>query len=718
MANSDKNILITPNTGSTTGNPTIRFTGANNTPITLRTLDDGTVSFEGTAGQLFSISDGLAGTIFSVNDISGIPSIEVIDTGEVRLAQYSGNVGIGKTSPATKLDVNGTVTGVNLARGYATTATAAGTTTLTVSSPGRQFFTGSTTQTVLLPVASTLTLGHSYVIHNTSSGSVTVQSSGANAVATLSAGVTGLFVCILTSGTTAASWYYMTASGVQGTTGTQGTTGPQGTTGLQGITGTQGLTGIQGSTGPQGTSGTNGTQGTAGTNGTNGTQGTTGSQGTTGTQGTTGSQGSTGLQGFTGLQGTTGSQGTTGLQGLTGTGIQGTQGISGAAGGGSYSYQATAPISPVVGDRWVDSDTAIEYTYINDGTSSQWVETSASGYVGSQGLTGLQGVQGIIGPQGLTGSIGSLLPSDIGGATGPNEVIVTDETGAGAWTTLTMENIPNAAFKSSVRVATEANITLSGTQTIDGVSLVAGDRVLVKEQTSAQNNGIYVVSAGTWSRAADANSADSIAGGLVAVEEGSTYNGQMLQTSFSLADTLGTTAMYWYPILRKNYYQLTSNRSIASSTSAQSIFGVAFSCDAGATYEFEAFIALNTGTNSHNVSVNFLAGGSLTLTGSSIYTTFSPSTSGSTGGADSTAWATGTSSGGVLTALRMNSSSSTTSSKSFMLRGVIRVNAAGTVTPQLTFSSSPGGTNEVRTESWMTITKLGSNTLTKIGPWA
>jgi hypothetical protein len=95
MANSDKNILITPNTGSTTLNPTIRFTGANNTPVTLRTLDNGTVSFEGTAGQLFSISDGLSGTIFSVNDISGIPSIEVLDTGLVKINQYNGSTTIG-----------------------------------------------------------------------------------------------------------------------------------------------------------------------------------------------------------------------------------------------------------------------------------------------------------------------------------------------------------------------------------------------------------------------------------------------------------------------------------------------------------------------------------------------------------------------------------------------------------------------------------------------
>jgi hypothetical protein len=95
MANSDKNILITPNTGSTTANPTVRFTGSDNVPITLRVLDTATVAFEGSAGQLFSISNSLTGTIFSVNDISGIPSIEVLDTGLVKINQYNGSTTIG-----------------------------------------------------------------------------------------------------------------------------------------------------------------------------------------------------------------------------------------------------------------------------------------------------------------------------------------------------------------------------------------------------------------------------------------------------------------------------------------------------------------------------------------------------------------------------------------------------------------------------------------------
>jgi len=90
--------------------------------------------------------------------------------------------------------------------GYTTTATAAGTLTLTATSNTQQFFTGSTTHTVVLPVASTMTLGNYVVLENNSSGNVTVNSSGMNTVVSLIAGASVKITCILTSGTGVASW--------------------------------------------------------------------------------------------------------------------------------------------------------------------------------------------------------------------------------------------------------------------------------------------------------------------------------------------------------------------------------------------------------------------------------------------------------------------------------------------------------------------------------
>lgn len=79
-------------------------------------------------------------------------------------------------------------------------------------------------------------------------------------------------------------------------------------------------------------------------------------------------------------------------------------------------------------------------------------------------------------------------------------------------------------WKQSVRVASTANITtLSGLLTIDGVTLVANDRVLVKDQTTASQNGIYIAGSGAWTRAVDADSNSEVTAGMaVMVTEGTT----------------------------------------------------------------------------------------------------------------------------------------------------------------------------------------------------
>ena len=99
--------------------------------------------------------------------------------------------------------------------------------------------------------------------------------------------------------------------------------------------------------------------------------------------------------------------------------------------------------------------------------------------------------------------------------------------------------------KDSVRVATTGNITLSGTQTIDGISLSAGDRVLVKDQSTGSENGIYdVVSGGSWTRSADANASAEVTSGMFTFVEEGTSNadgGFVLTTDGTI--TLGTTSL-------------------------------------------------------------------------------------------------------------------------------------------------------------------------------
>lgn len=98
--------------------------------------------------------------------------------------------------------------------------------------------------------------------------------------------------------------------------------------------------------------------------------------------------------------------------------------------------------------------------------------------------------------------------------------------------------------KQSVRAATTANIaTLSGTMTIDGIALVAGDRVLVKDQTTASQNGIYLVAAGAWTRSLDADSWLELPGAYVFAESGTVNADMGFVCAVEPGGTLNTTAI-------------------------------------------------------------------------------------------------------------------------------------------------------------------------------
>lgn len=132
----------------------------------------------------------------------------------------------------------------------------------------------------------------------------------------------------------------------------------------------------------------------------------------------------------------------------------------------------------------------------------------------------------------------------------------------GGLTTVTVTQDPTAALdlatkqyvdavaqgldpKASCVAATTANITLSGTQTIDGVALIAGDRCLVKDQTLSQNNGIYLVAAGAWTRATDMDSWAEVPGAFTFIEQGTLYADTGWVCTSNAGGTLGTTPITW-----------------------------------------------------------------------------------------------------------------------------------------------------------------------------
>lgn len=103
-------------------------------------------------------------------------------------------------------------------------------------------------------------------------------------------------------------------------------------------------------------------------------------------------------------------------------------------------------------------------------------------------------------------------------------------------------------WKEPVRAASTANITLSGAQTIDGVSVVAGDRVLVKNQSSAAANGIYIAATGAWSRSADFDAGSEVVGATVFVSEGTANGNSQWNMTTDGPITIGTTSLVWVQV--------------------------------------------------------------------------------------------------------------------------------------------------------------------------
>lgn len=179
---------------------------------------------------------------------------------------------------------------------------------------------------------------------------------------------------------------------------------------------------------------------------------------------------------------------------------------------------ATPPSSPAAGQAYFDTN--LGYARVYDGTTWQRIA-----------------------PEFLSDLGAAQADLDIGSNRLTNVAEPTADTDAA-----TKQYVDGVAqgldIKDSVRAATTANITLSGAQTIDGVSIVSGDRVLVKDQTDASENGIYDVFTGSWVRSDDFDEDSEVTpGAFVFIEEGT----QQADTGWVLSSdgtiTVGTSSI-------------------------------------------------------------------------------------------------------------------------------------------------------------------------------
>jgi hypothetical protein len=119
--------------------------------------------------------------------------------------------------------------------------------------------------------------------------------------------------------------------------------------------------------------------------------------------------------------------------------------------------------------------------------------------------------------------------------------------------------------KAACQVATTANITLSGLQTIDGYTTLAGDRVLVKNQSSSQYNGIYIASASTWTRSTDMDVWSEVPGAYTVILNGGQSDQGWVCTA-TQAGTINVTAMPWVQFSGSATYFAGTGLSLSSNT--------------------------------------------------------------------------------------------------------------------------------------------------------
>lgn len=245
----------------------------------------------------------------------------------------------------------------------------------------------------------------------------------------------------------------------------------------------------------------------------------------------------------------------------------------------------------------VDAAAAIAYSKLAALTANRALISDGSGFVSVSSVTSTElgyvsGVTSAIQGQ-INGKL-SLSGGTMSGAINMGGNAITNLAAPSAGTDATTKTyvddavsaaIQGLSWKSPVVAATTGNITLSGAQTIDGVSVIAGDRVLVKDQSSPALNGIYVASAGAWSRASDMDALtprDEFNGAAVFVL-GGTINADRGFVETAAVATVGTDPVTFVQFSSAGSYSAGDGISIVGST-----ISVALAADPGLEFSSAA----------------------------------------------------------------------------------------------------------------------------------
>jgi len=161
----------------------------------------------------------------------------------------------------------------------------------------------------------------------------------------------------------------------------------------------------------------------------------------------------------------------------------------------------------------------------------------------------------------------------------PSGNITINPSGTGTVTINGPVNIPSLTtnVKIPVQAATTSNVNIfAAPSSVDGVTLVQGNRILVRQQDDPTTNGIYAVSiAGTgtnnsvWLRSSDANTGTNMAGAILNVSGGQTYGGRDFFTTFKVSDILGSAPVNWYQFIGDSLAQNLTNKNIDGSPIGQ-----------------------------------------------------------------------------------------------------------------------------------------------------